>query len=57
MVAEDIQDYNWNHEMMLSMMSDAVKDNIDIEGFGHRWDDHFNKYVYWEDNNARNRRR
>jgi len=43
MVAEDIQDYNRNHDMFLSLMPDHVKDNIDIEGFGYRWDDHFNK--------------
>ena len=46
MVSEDIQDYNRTHEMFLSLMPDSVKDSIDIEGFGHRWDDHFNKYVY-----------
>ena len=35
--------------MFLSMMPDHVKYNIDIEGFGHRWDDHYNKYVYdWD---------
>ena len=46
MVAEDIQDYNRNHEMFLSMMPDHVKDNIDIEGFGYRWDDHYNKHFH-----------
>ena len=44
MVAEDIQDYNRTHDMFLSMMPDHVKDNLDIEGFGYRWDDHFNKH-------------
>ena len=43
MVAEDIQDYNRTHEMMLSLMPDLVKYNIDIEGFGYRWDDQLNK--------------
>ena len=46
MIAEDIQAYNRNHEMMLSLMPDAVKDNLDIEGFGHRWDDHAQKHVH-----------
>ena len=46
MVAEDIQDYNRNHEMLLSMMPDHVRDNIDCEGFGYRWDDHFNKHAH-----------
>ena len=46
MIAEDIQDYNRNHEMMLSLMPDAVRDNIDIENFGHRWDDHAQKHVH-----------
>ena len=43
MVAEDIQDYNRTHEMFLSMMPDHVRDNIDIEGFGYLWDDHYDK--------------
>ena len=46
MVAEDIQDYNRNHEMLLSMMPDHVRDNIDCEGFGYRWDDQYNKHVH-----------
>ena len=51
MVAEDIQDYNRNHEMFLSMMPDHVRDNIDCEGFGHRWDDQFNKHDHkWDAN-------
>jgi len=45
-LAEDIQDYNRNHEMFLSMIPDHVTANIDCEGFGHRWDDHWNKYIY-----------
>ena len=27
-------------------MPDHVKYNIDIEGFGYRWDDHYNKYLH-----------
>ena len=51
MVAEDIQDYNRNHEMLLSMMPDHVRDNIDCEGFGYRWDDHPNKHIWaWNEN-------
>ena len=46
MVAEDIQDYNRTHEMFLSMMPDHVRDNIDCEGFGFRWDDHHNKHEH-----------
>ena len=45
MLAEDNQDYNRNHDMFLSMMPDHVRDNIDSEGFGYRWDDHPNKNV------------
>ena len=49
-VAEDIQDFGRNSEMFLSLMPDHVRDNMDIEGFGHRWDDHYNKYVYdWDE--------
>jgi hypothetical protein len=32
--------------MFLSMMPDHVRDNIDIEGFGYRWDDHYNKILH-----------
>ena len=42
-LVEDIQDYNRFHEMMDSMKPDAVRDNIDIEGFHSRWDDQFNR--------------
>jgi hypothetical protein len=49
-VAEDIQDFGRNSEMFLSLMPDHVRDNMDIEGFGHRWDDHYNKYIYdWDE--------
>ena len=43
-LAEDILDYNRFHEQMVSLMPDHVRDNIDVEGFGHRWDDKMNKY-------------
>ena len=43
-LAEDILDYNRFHEQMVSLMPDDVRDNIDIEGFGNRWDDKMNKY-------------
>ena len=43
-LCEDIQDYNRFHEMMDSMRPDHVRDNIDNEGFGYRWDDQANKY-------------
>ena len=43
MVAEDIQDFGRTSEMFLSMMPDHVRDNIDIEGFGYRWDDQYDK--------------
>ena len=50
MVAEDIQDFGRTSELFLSLMPDHVRDNIDIEGFGHRWDDHYDKYVCdWSD--------
>ena len=49
-VAEDIQDFGRNSEMFLSLMPDHVRDNMDIEGFGHRWDDHYNKHIYdWDE--------
>ena len=43
-LAEDIIDYNRFHEQMQSMMSEGVKDNIDNEGFGCRYDDKQNKF-------------
>jgi len=43
-LAEDILDYNRVHEQFFSLMPDNVRDNIDIEGFGYRWDDKQNKY-------------
>ena len=45
-IAEDIQDYNRTHEMMLSLMPDHVKDNLDLEGFGHRYDDQVQKHLH-----------
>ncbi len=44
-LAEDILDYNRFHEMMFSLMPDNVRDNIDCEGFGYRYDDQQNKWV------------
>jgi hypothetical protein len=43
-LAEDVLDYNRTHEMFFSFMPDNVRDNIDIEGFGRRWDDKQSKY-------------
>jgi hypothetical protein len=43
-LAEDVLDYNRTHEMFFSLMPDHVRDNVDIEGFGYRWDDKFNKW-------------
>ena len=43
-LVEDIQFYNRTHEMFFSMMPDNVRDNIDIEGFGYRWDDKQSKW-------------
>lgn len=48
-LAEDVLDYNRFHEQMQSMMPDHVRDNIDNEGFGYRWDDKQNKFT---DNNS-----
>ena len=45
-LCEDIQDYNRFHEMMDSMRPDHVRDNIDNEGFGYRWDDQYNKSIH-----------
>ena len=45
-LCEDIQDYNRFHEMMDSMRPDHVRDNIDNEGFGYRWDDQYNKAIH-----------
>ena len=45
-LVEDIQDYNRFHEMMDSMKPDHVRDNIDNEGYGHRWDDQSNKHIH-----------
>ena len=44
-LAEDILDYNRFHEMMFSLMPDNVRDNVDAEGFGYRWDDVQNKFI------------
>jgi hypothetical protein len=51
-LAEDVIDYNRTHEMFFSFMPDNVRDNIDIEGFGHRWDDKETKWgeTYTETN-------
>ena len=46
MVAEDVQDYNRNHEMFFSLMADHVKGNINIEGFGYRYDDQLNIHFH-----------
>ena len=43
-LAEDILDYNRCHEQFFSLMPDSVRDNIDIGGFGYRWDDKQNKW-------------
>jgi hypothetical protein len=44
-LAEDVLDYNRCHEQFFSLMPDNVKDNIDCEGFGYRYDD---KQSKWE---------
>jgi hypothetical protein len=44
-LAEDILDYNRFHQQMESLMPDNVRDNIDAEGFGYRWDDLQNRWA------------
>ena len=50
-LAEDILDFNRCQEQFLSLMPDNVRDNIDIEGFGYRWDDKSYKWLQnWDAN-------
>jgi hypothetical protein len=43
-LVEDINFYNRTHEMFFSLMPDNVRDNVDCEGFGYRWDDKTTKW-------------
>ena len=49
-LCEDVLQFNRCQEQFLSLMPDNVRDNIDIEGFGYRWDDKQNKWgMTWDE--------
>ena len=51
-LCEDILDYGRFHQMIESMYNNNVRENIDIENFGYRFDDKYNKDCWMLDSSA-----